>query len=152
MSGRKLCFRIDAEPHPQGRPRAMRFGKGVRMHERNTDTEWKRDAAKQMLVQLPNDVFRPAFRSSVPLSVRIDFYFSCPKADRRVKNPAVLRWHSKKQDLDNLAKSVLDAGNGILWADDGQIVELSCRKMIAAQDDPPMVLIEVSEAEEVELS
>lgn len=40
-----------------------------------------------------------------------------------------LRFHRRHQgnnrgDLDNLVKAVLDAGNGWLWADDRQIVEL----------------------------
>ena len=31
-------------------------------------------------------------------------------------------------DVDNLAKAVLDACNGLLWADDGQVVELVVRQ------------------------
>jgi Holliday junction resolvase RusA-like endonuclease len=30
----------------------------------------------------------------------------------------------RKADVDNLAKTILDAGNGIVWADDSQILEL----------------------------
>lgn len=30
----------------------------------------------------------------------------------------------RRADVDNLAKSVLDAGNGVAWADDSQILDL----------------------------
>lgn len=35
--------------------------------------------------------------------------------------------HRKRGDLDNLVKAVLDAGTGILWADDYQLVDLGAR-------------------------
>lgn len=38
------------------------------------------------------------------------------------------RASSRRADLDNLAKLVLDAGNGVLWRDDSQIVELELVK------------------------
>lgn len=34
-------------------------------------------------------------------------------------------------DVDNLAKGILDACNGVLWKDDSQIVELHIEKKIA---------------------
>ena len=34
------------------------------------------------------------------------------------------RSSKRKADVDNLAKSVLDAGNGTVWADDSQVLEL----------------------------
>lgn len=36
--------------------------------------------------------------------------------------------HTKKPDLDNLAKFILDVGNGILWKDDSMITELHLEK------------------------
>lgn len=35
--------------------------------------------------------------------------------------------YSQRGDVDNLAKAVLDAANGVLWADDAQIVDLHVR-------------------------
>jgi Holliday junction resolvase RusA-like endonuclease len=39
-----------------------------------------------------------------------------------------LKQHTKKPDVDNCVKSVLDALNGIVWEDDAQIVSLLARK------------------------
>ena len=38
-----------------------------------------------------------------------------------------------KPDCDNLAKTVLDALNGVLWLDDAQVVDLSVSKRYAAE-------------------
>ena len=40
----------------------------------------------------------------------------------------------KRPDIDNCAKNILDALNGILYADDKQIVELTIRKHYAESD------------------
>jgi len=36
--------------------------------------------------------------------------------------------------VDNVAKTLLDAGNGILWADDRQIARLSIEKAYGPED------------------
>lgn len=41
--------------------------------------------------------------------------------------------HLKTPDIDNLAKGVMDAGQGILWADDKQIASLSVSKMYSKE-------------------
>ena len=52
------------------------------------------------------------------LSVYLDFYLP----DRR------------RKDLDNLAKGVLDACNGLVWQDDQQIVELHLTKSFSSKE------------------
>lgn len=37
---------------------------------------------------------------------------------------------ARKRDLDNVIKSVLDSGNGILWSDDARVVEIHARSRI----------------------
>lgn len=63
------------------------------------------------------------------LKVSLTFFLAKPKRCKRA-HPAV------RPDLDNFSKGVLDAGNGILWADDGQIVECVAAK---AYGEPPRV-------------
>ena len=52
------------------------------------------------------------------------------------KYPDLPRW-----DVDNVAKTLLDAGNGILWADDRQIAKLTIEKAYGVED---LTHIEVS--------
>lgn len=46
-------------------------------------------------------------------------------------------------DIDNLAKSILDACNGVIWKDDSQIVDLHIRKFITSEN--PHVGIRIGE-------
>ncbi len=54
------------------------------------------------------------------LCIEIDFHIKKPKTTRYGQFPPL--------DLDNLVKSVLDAGNGILYKDDRQIVKIVAKK------------------------
>jgi Holliday junction resolvase RusA-like endonuclease len=46
-----------------------------------------------------------------------------------------------RPDIDNYAKAILDALNGVMWADDGQIVQLTASKSYGE----PRVEIEIQE-------
>lgn len=50
---------------------------------------------------------------------------------------------TRKPDLDNLAKSVLDACSGICWVDDRLIAILEQEKWIAAGGELPCVCVEI---------
>jgi len=41
-------------------------------------------------------------------------------------------WRSSRRrcDLDNLVKGIWDAGNGVLWVDDSQIIHLEASKLV----------------------
>ena len=74
-----------------------------------------------------------------PLSACISFVISRPKsvsANKR-KYPVV------KPDLDNLAKAVLDAANGILWEDDSQICKLVLTKDYSLANSPGSIIVDV---------
>lgn len=43
--------------------------------------------------------------------------------------------HGRRGDVDNMAKLVLDALNGVLWKDDSQVAEI-CAKVIKKVDHP----------------
>lgn len=47
------------------------------------------------------------------------------------------QFHMVKPDADNVCKSILDAGNGILWADDSQVMSLRVTK---AYGEPQVIL------------
>lgn len=59
-----------------------------------------------------------------PIGLDVKFYSTRPKSVTRI-------FPHVKPDLDNYIKAVLDAANGILWKDDGQIVSLMARKLYA---------------------
>lgn len=57
------------------------------------------------------------------------FNFARPKTVKRLE-------HTVKPDSDNLLKSVMDSGNGILWSDDAIIDEVHVFKRYVCQDKP----------------
>ena len=67
-----------------------------------------------------------------PLCVDITFYLSIPiswsKKRRTDAINGITRPTARNGDIDNLIKAVLDAGNGLLWADDTFITDIVARK------------------------
>ena len=82
-----------------------------------------------------------------PVSVSIDAFYRCPK--QRPKCIGKEEWQNRDEpfekptrpDLDNVAKQVLDALNGVVWDDDSQVCDLRIRKRYAARDSEPATLI-----------
>jgi Holliday junction resolvase RusA-like endonuclease len=72
-----------------------------------------------------------------PLAVTIVAYLDRPKHHYGTGKNAlnVVRsapaYPTARPDIDNLQKTVLDALNTIAWADDSQVIEISCSKFYA---------------------
>lgn len=139
---------IPGLPHGQGRPRAVRRGAFVGVHERPEDRSWKSYA--QGCYQRALFDARGYLRAAPPLflgavRVVIEATWACPKsarkADRARRRPRV-----GKPDCDNLAKAVLDAGNGVLWGDDAQVAELIVRRWVGVEGEAPRVEVTVEAA------
>lgn len=70
-----------------------------------------------------------------PILLSCVFSFSLPKSSSKVKRKALLgTFHEGRPDVDNLAKFVNDASQGILWRDDSQVVRLTVEKVWAEED------------------
>ena len=78
-----------------------------------------------------------------PLVVEMVFGMPIPASASNKKRAAMLNGEIRSQmkpDVDNLAKFILDVGNGLLWVDDCQIHRMTVRRVYA---DPPFTKIEV---------
>ena len=60
-----------------------------------------------------------------------------------VKKPKTSILDVPRGDVDNYAKGVLDAMNGVLWDDDDQIVKLTVSKRFTEQNEEGHILLEV---------
>jgi Holliday junction resolvase RusA-like endonuclease len=72
----------------------------------------------------PNVYSIPGSPTDKPVILTLKFGFIKPKTNKK-------KHHTQKPDLSNLIKLVEDAGNGILWVDDSQIIQLQCEKFWA---------------------
>ena len=121
-----LTFHIHTIPVPKGRPKFSKIGGFVRTYtpKKTQDFETEvREAAKQAMTREPLEG---------PLAVYLYFRLPIPQSYSKKRSAACLTGSerpTKKPDLDNLAKSVLDALNGVIYLDDSQIVSLHMTKV-----------------------
>ncbi len=135
-----MRFEFDIEPVEQARPRAVRFGKGIRIYDPKKVAVYKKQLGYLARQAMQERGLEPY---DGPLEVRMQFYrpvqssISKKERDRRLlgaHRPTV------KPDLDNYIKSTSDALNGIIWADDNCIVGLMAEKFYAEE---PHLMVEV---------
>ena len=130
----EIHFVIEGRGQPQGRPRAVRMGAGVRMYDPP-----KSKAYKQMVSARVRSYMKINGIQTItePLAIHLNFYFTPPKSYSKKRIRAIEakeELFTKKPDLDNLAKSILDSCNNLLFKDDSQIVGLTIGKHYGHED------------------
>lgn len=79
-------------------------------------------------------------------AVMVSLIFVMPRPGRLIwkKRPMPREQHTAKPDIENLAKSVLDALSELVWRDDSQVSGLFLTKLYAAGNEQPHVEVEVT--------
>ncbi|RIL90966.1 RusA family crossover junction endodeoxyribonuclease, partial [Staphylococcus equorum] len=78
------------------------------------------------------------------LKLTIEFYFPPLKSwSKKLLSTMLGSYKRTKPDLDNLLKTVLDAGNEKLWKDDNQIVEIRTFKKYAETARTVLIINEI---------
>ncbi|WP_347975356.1 RusA family crossover junction endodeoxyribonuclease [Limosilactobacillus fermentum] len=142
-----MRFKFDIEPVEQARPRATRFGKGIRLYDPEKVAIFKRQLgmlAKQQMLDRGLEPF------DGPLEVCMEFHrpvqASLSQKERARRLSGVHR-PTVKPDLSNYIKALEDGLNGIIWVDDNRIVQIVAEKKYS---DRPCIVIEVNKVDEVE--
>lgn len=79
---------------------------------------------------------------SGPIGVELEVVHARPVGENRLRQPPSREWCTRLVgDVDNVAKAVLDALNGLWWADDRQVAALYAKQYIGAQGEEPGVWI-----------
>lgn len=126
-----MQFHIDGIPVPKGRPRYSARAGFVRTYTPKKTTDYEqivRTAAQQAM--------GPTELLETPVAVYLYIRLPIPRSYPRKRSEACLKGLErpiKKPDIDNLAKSVLDGINGVIWRDDSQIVSLHVTKVYSTQ-------------------
>ena len=134
---------IDGPAVPQGRPRAVRAGSGVRMYDPPKSRNYKEVVRLKCKSYMSRNQIKTV---TGPLALHLTFYFKPPKSYSKKRIEAIKsreELFTKKPDLDNLAKSILDGMSGTVFVDDAQIVYMSLQKEYADRD---YVIAEITEA------
>lgn len=139
----KIKMVIVGKPIAQPRPRVDTRGGFPHVYEAKASHaihSWK-----ETLAIVAWDRMARTRRLAGPLSVVVTFHMPRPKSMIWKTRPMPRERHVGTPDLDNLVKPILDATQGIVFADDCQIAELYASKWIAAGDEWPGVVISINE-------
>lgn len=140
-----ICFTVPGKP--QGKARARTFY--------NPKTKGMSSMTPEKTVLYENlistcylqEAGEERFSDDAYLKVRIQAFYEIPKSSTKTKKAAMASGEilpDKKPDIDNIAKAVLDALNGVAYRDDTQVVELQMRKKYS---DRPRLEICIEELE-----
>lgn len=120
---------------PKGRPRVALRGKHPVVYTPTKTREW------EQLIKLAA-AGKVKELMTGPIELDVEFYLPRPKS-----LPNRITYHTKRPDLDNLIKAVMDALNGVVWRDDSQVVEKHVYKYYACSERPH-VTIDILEMKE----
>lgn len=140
----KVTVRLPIEPQPKGRPRFRVTAGRVFTYTPKKTEQYENDVIK-LYRQMTGGYMFP---KKTPLHVALVFGMPIPKSTPKKYREQMINQelgHTKKPDVDNLAKSVLDALNGIAYPDDSQIVSLNIKKVYAEE---PHVWVMIREEDE----
>lgn len=134
-------FTVPAVPVAQPRPRATAINGQARMYEAKASHPIH--SFKATVRHAAAQAYRgPQLMG--PLVVWMTFVFPRPKNRIWKTRPMPSEPHAKKPDIDNCVKSVLDALNGVLFADDSQVCNCNVVKRIASGDEQPHVAVTIT--------
>lgn len=125
-----ISFTIHHNPTPKGRPR---FAKG-RTYTPKKTTDYQNIVKQSAPISTKKD-------HKGPIQANIVFYIKRPKYMLHKKYENRIIPHTKKPDIDNLAKAILDALNGTLYIDDSQIYSLNLTKFYCDKEQDPKVVV-----------
>lgn len=126
-------FTVQGEPKGKGRPR---FGNG-RTYTPKTTSEYEKTVLSAYV-----DKYRTS-KLKGEIWVQIRAYMGIPKSTPKKRRADMIgRGVLKRPDVDNIAKIILDALNGVAYDDDAQITRLIIAKKYA---EVPRVEVKMGE-------
>jgi len=129
---------IDHIPIPASRPRVSRWS----TYYNEPYNSYKKFLEQNILDSIGKKEM-PIFSKYEPIIVEVVFEMPIPKSTSKKKTMQMIgEPHTKKSDLDNLVKAVLDSMNGKVFHDDGQICSLVLNKKYSLE---PKTIINIRE-------
>jgi Holliday junction resolvase RusA-like endonuclease len=107
---------------------------------------WREGAQGAMLAALASAGRRPPYIVEVPVRITVEAVYRLGRHHWKKRAPVPRARKGTNPDYDNIAKAVGDAGNGLLWKDDGQIAVALIEKWWGAQGETPGVYVTVDYA------
>lgn len=132
----RIGFRVAGIPAPKGSARAIKRGDRAVLIASSSNANRDAQRAWATAVGWAAKAVHRAAPWTGPIGLDVTFYVARPKSVTRAL-PEV------KPDGDKLLRATADALTGILFVDDGQIVDWIARKRYATAEEPCGAWIEV---------
>lgn len=130
----QIEFTVPGEPQGKARPRVTRYGTYTPKKTVNYEK-----AIKNAFLSAGGR------RTESPVKVSITAYYKIPKSASKAKTASMECGEilpTKKPDLDNIAKCVCDALNGVAYKDDAQVCSLNVKKRYSKE---PCIIVSIKE-------
>ena len=140
MSATVVQFVVPGEPHGKGRARISKVGAHARMF-----TPAKTAAYEKLVAWAGKQAMGSASPLNGPLWLSIEAVHGVPASWSKKRRQRALdgfECPTVKPDFDNIAKTIGDGGNGVVWTDDKQIVMAVIEKRYGPE---PQVIVRVRE-------
>lgn len=136
---------VPGQPVPQGRPKFANRGSFVTVYDPPKSKAYKKLVAQYAVHKAPKKLLEGELE--VEIQVFKETLKSFSRANKVDAEARLLR-PITKPDADNYAKGPLDALKGIIWKDDGQVVDLHCSKYYSSQPRIEIIIREVGNKQE----
>lgn len=142
-----MMFKVPGPP--QGKARARTFY-NPNINKMSSITPEKTVLYENLFKQcyLASHMADKIYMDNEPLEMEITAIYDIPMSVSNKRRDRMLKsfeYPTKKPDIDNIAKVVCDALNGVAYKDDKQIVSLKLAKRYGSL---PMVVIDINEIKE----
>jgi len=134
-----ISFEIEGEPVGKGRPKFSSRGGFARAYTPKKTIDYEKKVKECYLDQIGTK-FEGA------LQVKITAFCPIPKSTSKKNRAKMLAGEikcTKKPDIDNIAKIILDALNGVAYEDDKQVISIEVNKMYGEVPKVAVSLLEL---------
>jgi Holliday junction resolvase RusA-like endonuclease len=139
----QIHFQVEGDPKGKGRPRFSRVGNFTKVY-----TDKQTLTYEAMIATFAKQAMGGTEPLKTPVSVFLYVRLPIPQSYPKKRKEACLNGSElpcKKPDIDNIAKTYLDAMNGVIFVDDTQVIDLHVKKVYAAEAGVDVMVMERAE-------
>lgn len=147
---KEVRFTVPGEPRPKGRPRfSVRKGKDGKSFISTRTPEDTVIYENLVRLEYERQCGGFFFEKETPVEMTITAYYSIPKSTSKKKADMMrncqIRPTTRRGDIDNLVKIVMDACNRVAYYDDSQVVDIHCSKYYSDIPNTDVTIREVGQ-------
>jgi Holliday junction resolvase RusA-like endonuclease len=136
----QIHFQVEGDPKGKGRPRFSRVGKFTKVY-----TDKQTLTYEAVIATFAKQAMGGTEPLKTPVSVFLYVRLPIPQSYPKKRKEACLNGSEmpcKKPDIDNIAKTYLDAMNGVIFVDDTQVIDLHVKKLYAEKAGVDVMVME----------